>query len=405
MKVRIYSPYFPYPVTEGAFQVIFDQVLGFAKYHDVELVIWKNSPQEVQKKAPLGLDALFGKKLRLINFNDGSLKGESAWLRAGRVVRSFLAADSSPGIFYYPPELDKREILPPADLAIYHYSFSWSWLQQRKGISEKKQVVYFHNLESDLFQHRMNCEPFLPAKAIHFLNARKLGVHEGELAALTNELWFISPKDREDFVRRYPATPTPLLQKCPSYRESMFAEQSKAFKNQLESDQKVTLGFIGGLDFDANRDSLNWILTEVCPRLQQGGFRGQLLVVGKKAPEWILEKGKQFSFFKYLGFVDDLSDFWKSLSLMLVPHVSGSGVRIKLLDSLASGIPVLANQPAVKRIDSNLLNSPFLKVSDDPQSWAKAILELRGQELRQGLQSRGMDSALQFESIYPEYVS
>ncbi len=405
MKVRIYSPFFPYPVTEGAFQVIYDQALGFARYHDVELVVWKDSPEQIAQKAQAGIETIFGPRLKLVCWGNSLAKKESQAHRTLRLLKSFLQKDASPCLFYYPPEFDRRSELGEADLAIYHYTFAWSWLSRSPHPPEKKKVVYLHNIESDLFEYRAKCEPNPILKLVHGLNARKLRHHEVDLANCVDEYWHISQKDLIDTQKRTPHLPVRHSVKYPTYHDAVFEVRSRRFLNKYSPVAKPVIGFIGGLDFDANRASLDWILTHVCPRLDNLGFQGRFLVVGKHAPDHLLEKGRQFSFFEYLGFVPDLNEFWDSLSLMLVPHVSGSGVRIKLLDSLAAGIPVLANDQAVERIHPDLLNSPYLTVSSNPEKWAQFIMQLKGQELRRSLQSFGLDTAHRFESVYSEFIT
>lgn len=404
MKVRIYSPFFPFPVTEGAFQVIFDQALGFARYHDVELIVWKDSPEQVARKAQTDIASIFGPKLKLICWGNSSSKKEPQTRRAIRLLKSFLTKDSSPGLFYYPREFDRRSELGESDLAIYHYTFAWSWLRKSIHPLEKRKVVYFHNIESDLFDYRADCEPIWPLKTIHRLNARKLRHHERDLASYVDEYWHISQKDLIDIEKRMPQLQVRHIFKCPTYHDAFFEIRSQSFLRKASTHAKPVIGFIGGLDFDVNRASLDWILTHVCPHLEKMGFQGRFSVVGKHAPDHLLEKGRKFHFFEYLGFVPDLSAFWDTLSLMLVPHVAGSGVRIKLLDSLASGIPVLANDKAVERIHPELLKSPYLKVSSDPIQWAQIIMELKGQELRQSLQTHGLDTAHRFETVYSEFI-
>jgi hypothetical protein len=173
MKVRIYSPLLPYPVSEGAFQVIFEQVLGFAKFHDVELVTWKEPSEEIQKKlAGKTFASVFGPKVQLVHWETSQAK-ETKSQRISRTLKSLLMKDSSTGLYYYPLAQDHRDRLGPCDLAIYHYTYAWSWLRQATKTQEKKKVLYFHNIESDLHDYRADCEPKSFQRWIHRQNAKK----------------------------------------------------------------------------------------------------------------------------------------------------------------------------------------------------------------------------------------
>ncbi|PWU19778.1 MAG: hypothetical protein C5B49_05220 [Bdellovibrio sp.] len=418
MKIRIYSPFLPYPVTEGAFQLIFEQVLGFAKYHSVELVCWKDSFESLQSKigdsktGRPGIDdqfaKIFGPSVRLIHW-PAKESQESGLMRMNRLLRSLPSLDASPGLYYYPPERDQREELGPCDLAIYHYTFAWSWLRHRKQLEEQKTVIHWHNIESDQFEYRARQERVFALAGIHRWNAMKLARQESELEQLVDEFWMISPKDLIDLRERGSGKSASL--RTPCYRAENLTQRRRAFEKHylavaknLSADGHPTIGFIGGLDFEPNRMSLEWILDRVCPLLKNENFTGILKVVGKNAPPDLRDKMARFSFVNYVGFLPRLDPFWDELSLMLVPHITGSGVRIKLLDSIASGVPALANDAAIERIHPDLRNSPFLSVADDPKDWAKLILRLKGQSLRAHLQERGMDKAFEFAAIYPTFA-
>src|SRR4029078_11584493 len=103
---------------------------------------------------------------------------------------------------------------------------------------------------------------------------------------------------------------------------------------------------------------------------------------GKSPSDVIQEKARAYPFVKVLGFVPDLEPFWAGLSFALVPHLAGSGVRTKLLEALASGIPTLATSEAAMRIHPDLRASPLLRVSDDPQFWVETLMKAQPFEHR-----------------------
>lgn len=405
LKIRIYSPQLPYPVSEGAYQVIFEQILGFAQYHQVELVTWKDSKDEFQKK--LGgrtFAEIFGKNVTLTHW--APVNGvEQIFRRVRRTLKSIFKPDSSTGLFYYPPEQDLRETLGTCDVAIYHYTYAWSWLRHAKNTKEMKRILYFHNIESDLHDYRAGRElkPF--QKWIHRQNAKKSRFQEEDLENYVQAFWHISPKDFTDTVLKNIGVKVDQAVKVPIYRDQYFQKRSSDFLKQYKSNNPVSLGFIGGLDFEANRASLDWLLDQVCPELQKRKFSGILEVVGRGAPPELILKMKNFSFVHYEGFRKDLDSFWNQMSVMLVPHVVGSGVRIKLLDALGSGIPAIANDQVVERIHPDLESSPFLFQISDPQEWIEFIMKLEGQKLRFELQKHGLDRVHTFEAVYPEFVS
>ncbi len=376
--IRIYTPYFPYPLTEGAFHVIHDQAKSLKQRgHRVELIHWKSPQQE-----PFTAKVL-------------------------RVAGSLFSDLASPETYYYArqdaPEHTTQEV---ADLGIYHFSLSYPWLKFNTPRPEKKIIVHFHNLESELFELRKHHTPFFApgSAAIHALNAAKLKRHELDLATLADELWFLSSVDHERYHQRLKVNhkhantrivPPTIDPQVRSNRQIKFLKQVKTSTPPV-----TTIGLLGRYDFEPNRASLEWVIRELAPRLQSGGFQGRLQVIGPHVPPDLKKIAGQFPWVEILGFVPDLESFWSSVSFVLAPQQGGSGVRIKLLEALGSGVPVLAHASAAAPLDPKLQKSAFLTVSDDPDFWATCILNETPYKTRTSLQHIPFESALSGQSVY-----
>lgn len=390
MKIRIYFPTNPYPPTEGAHHVVWEQACALQELgHSVEWVHWKKRN-------------VFESKIS----------------RFFRVFLSFFQELTSPELFFYPSHAPTCAVSSPADLGIYHYSFSYAWLKKQKKKRERRQVVYFHNLEHELFEMRARAEgpSLLRAlfKKIHFQNAKRLKKHEHELSSLVDELWFLSVRDRESFKifkqeneNKSPAMDVKIFQNfrfVPPVFSKRFSERRlKAFDQKKGTE--IILGFLGKLDFLPNFQSLDWILTHVAPLLKENNFGGEFWIGGQppqsKAQKVALEqKSASFPFVKWKGFIDDLECFWANLSFLLIPQVGGSGTRIKLIESVASKVPVLTNTALLPCLDPELRTSSFLFCSDDPMEWAKVILTSKPMEYRAKLQSIPLPKACQSPLVY-----
>lgn len=385
MKIRIYFPSFPFPITEGAHLVVADQIRYFAvKGHEVELVCWRESRASIERKLARS-QWPSGAKWTLL---EGGL--ETAAERLLRVTRSLTSEFSSPELVHYPPRLlEQVAHLDRVDLAIYHYSYAYLWLSQRDRLApESRRVVHFHNVESEL--HVLRGGPF---GWIHRRNARKMRPHETALAAHTDELWFLSSRDAKMLnignARVIPPT---------------FDLALRARRRSLEVGQ-VLAGFIGGMNFKPNYESASWILRELAPRLAGSGFAGKLVFVGKEVPRDLYRLSKRYPFAEFKGFVENLDAFWAGLSFLLVPHIVGSGVRTKILESIVSGVPVLTNSAGAASLPAGARENKLLICQDDPTEWARILLqESRPQVTRMRLEPESTCNALTAEEVYAGVV-
>ncbi|HEX4924249.1 MAG TPA: glycosyltransferase, partial [Bdellovibrionales bacterium] len=387
MKIRIYSPCFPHPITEGMHQIVADQMNTFLSMgFETELVVVLETLEDIENKASRELAELEARGLRLTSLAHPSRRRIAVLEKARRgfrVARSLVSQLASPEMHFYPPGLARARSSDEADLAIYHYSFAYSWLKAGPSRGEKKRVAYLHNLESELFELRASVARGAAERAVHRLNAAKLRAHERELARYCDEVWFLSPVDRKALL---PWAHNKLMRLTPpTYDESLRQRRQKMAAIKGPQVREMRAGIIGGLDFLPNYHSAKWLLEEVAPRLAERGFTGKLVIAGKGAPEDLKALGARYSFVEFTGFVRDLEEYWSQLSLSLVPHVSGSGVRMKLLESVASGVPVLANSDAIRRLHPEVQKSPFVVKCERTEEWVQCLLEEKPFETRQAL--------------------
>jgi glycosyltransferase involved in cell wall biosynthesis len=131
--------------------------------------------------------------------------------------------------------------------------------------------------------------------------------------------------------------------------------------------------FIGALDWMPNREGLNWFLKKVFPQLLYQLPSLQFHVAGRNAPV-TFEKMLDHPNITYHGEVEDAVIFMQSYQVMVVPLLSGSGIRIKILEGMALGRPVVTSSAGIEGIEiSGELN---VVVEDDPCQFSNQIVKL-----------------------------
>lgn len=103
---------------------------------------------------------------------------------------------------------------------------------------------------------------------------------------------------------------------------------------------------------------------------------------------------------RFEGFVQNLDEWWASLSFSLIPDLTGAGVRIKLLESVASGIPVLVTEMGIERCATPIQNSELVFVSDDPKKWVEHVMQFQPFQHRKRFLESPFNSGLDGREIY-----
>ena len=111
--------------------------------------------------------------------------------------------------------------------------------------------------------------------------------------------------------------------------------------------------FVGGFDYAPNRDGLDWFLS-TCRQAVAAATPGAVInVVGAGTAEGLASAAPWGSRVRFLGWVDSLDAVLGRCTALLSPLRSGSGVKIKVLEALARGLPVVATPAGVQGIDAS----------------------------------------------------
>jgi polysaccharide biosynthesis protein PslH len=109
-----------------------------------------------------------------------------------------------------------------------------------------------------------------------------------------------------------------------------------------------TLLYTGTLDYPPNAEGLRWLLRDVWPRIAAQAPDARLLVVGRNPPEDARRlAGLEVTF---TGRVEEIAPCYAAATAVLVPLLSGAGTKLKVLDGLASGRPVVTTPVGVEGI-------------------------------------------------------
>lgn len=105
-------------------------------------------------------------------------------------------------------------------------------------------------------------------------------------------------------------------------------------------DERVV--FVGGLDYHANLEAVRTYVTEVAPALAGLGLSGvRLRVVGHCPPD-VRHELEDSPALELLGYVDDLSSELSAARAFIAPIPPGTGVKTKVLEAMAAGLPVVS---------------------------------------------------------------
>ncbi|MBK9089784.1 MAG: glycosyltransferase [Holophagales bacterium] len=135
----------------------------------------------------------------------------------------------------------------------------------------------------------------------------------------------------------------------------------------------LTLSFLGSLDWRPNLEAVTWFLESVWPIVRQAVPQARFLVGGSNPPADLAERLRTEGV-RFLGRVPDARDFLASGAAMVVPLRSGGGMRVKILEAMALGVPVVSSPLGAAGIGA--LDGTEILLADGPESLATACASL-----------------------------
>ena len=148
----------------------------------------------------------------------------------------------------------------------------------------------------------------------------------------------------------------------------------------------MRLLFVGLLAWEANVQGLLWFLKEVWPKLRQAEPDLAFDIVGKNPDPRLLELTSSLTGVRLLGFVEDLDTVYRTARVSVAPLLFGSGMKVKVLDAMARGLPIVTTPVGAEGLDYR--NHEHLAVAETADGMASAILHLLHDEQRWDLQQR-----------------
>jgi glycosyltransferase involved in cell wall biosynthesis len=116
-------------------------------------------------------------------------------------------------------------------------------------------------------------------------------------------------------------------------------------------DGEPTFLFLGNLHYPANAYSLSLFMARTMPELIKAERRAKLLVIGRHRGTGLAEQAHSLgAHVEFLDYVEDLAPLMATAAAMVIPLVYGSGLKMKALDALYYGIPMVSTDCGIDGI-------------------------------------------------------
>jgi glycosyltransferase involved in cell wall biosynthesis len=130
--------------------------------------------------------------------------------------------------------------------------------------------------------------------------------------------------------------------------------------------------FLGSLDWRPNQDAARVLLTELLPAVRARAPRATAVLVGRRPPEWLRALAAATPGAELHADVPDVRPFLARCGFLAVPLRIGGGSRLKILEALAAGTPVVSTRVGAEGLE--LTPERDLLLADTPDELTRAAL-------------------------------
>jgi len=233
----------------------------------------------------------------------------------------------------------------------------------------------FRQIPSILFEHDVYFQSI--SRRLPFMTRvrDRIGARWEYLRALRYELRLLPMLDRVQVCSRDNAQY--LLSFLPaldgriddSFRAGI---ETSRYDFRTEGRERLTLLFLGSFRHTPNQEALEWFVRLVLPRVLEQEPDARLLIVGSEPPpRHALPRSEAI---ELVGFVEDVREPLGRYALFLCPILSGSGVRVKLLEAFAAGIPVISTRLGAEGLAEQ--DGEICALADDPERFANHVVRM-----------------------------
>lgn len=256
---------------------------------------------------------------------------------------------------------------------------AWYAARVRQEAPDALRVLRCHNAEHVILARLAESETNPVKKALIALQAKRL--HDYEAAALDafDLILAITEADAARFRAMNPRIdPRMIIVPAGADVPDVLPPSPAAVGGPIR------LVHIAAMDWLPNQAALKWFLEGVLPGLDEAGLDYRLDVVGKNMPDDF--KRYESARVRVHGFVQDLAPITSAAHVAVVPLQVGGGMRVKILDYWAMGIPVIATQVGAEGLSDGV--EATVALADTQPDFVRAILQLaRSPESREALRA------------------
>lgn len=363
MKYLITLPWMPYPATDGGKQGSFNMLMELQNMIDITLIY------PVFFKKQMACQYLLEKQLLKVKVypfeyykNKDGIKSQYSLFRLHRIItRKFLKQPYLATPIYKDAYIDfVNEIIKKERIDIVQNEY-FEQLYMVYAIPNTVKKVFIQHEIQYIAKERLIQQREYPSSVRYLATMQRIQ----EINALNEYDQVITMTDIDKNILMCDGVRAPISA-SPSF---IPLPDNIAYKEC----ERSSICFIGGSGHNPNLNGVTWFLDNVWSLILKENPNFTFKIIGKWDEKIKTEYQKKYRNLFFCGFVDNLA-MVISECIMVIPILIGSGIRMKILESVNFYSPFVTTTVGVEGLD--FINGKECIIADEPQAFATGVLKI-----------------------------
>lgn len=353
MKILMITPYLPYPLVSGGQIRTYNLLKKLKDRHEITLFAFIRRQEERQHVSQL---SKFCHKVVLV-------ERRPAWSFFNIAIAGFSPFPFIIAIYYSRTvkKLLSRELKEQAYDLIHAETF---YTMPNLPKSAVPTLLVEQTIEFLVYQHFVEELKLFFLKPLLYLDVLKIKLWEKYFWQKASRVVAMSQADQEIMKQISPGLQVDIV---PNGVDVEF------FSNQEKAETLApTILFVGNFNWLQNREAAKVLVSEVWPHIKKQIPQAKIWIVGRNPNDSI--KKLADSSIMIDESVSDIRQAYQKASILVAPIRGGGGTRYKILEAMASRLPVVTTSIGIEGLDAK--DGREVIIRDDAESIAQATIEL-----------------------------
>ncbi|NOZ35552.1 MAG: glycosyltransferase family 4 protein [Chlorobi bacterium] len=349
----------PYPPKDGGSVAVFNLSKGFAKAgHKVDLLCLNTNKHfvnisEILKKLPVNIriySVNINTDIKVIKALKNIIFSELPYIAERFISRNF--------------EIKLTELLQSNTYDIIQIEglYMMPYIPVIRKYSNAIISYRAHNIENEIWKLNLKYEKNILKKMYLKHLLKRLSQFELSFLNTYDTLIPITARDGKEFLK--------LGNKKPMHISPAGTDYKKYNKSEINLSE-IKLFHLGSLDWTPNIEGLTWFLKNIWTKLISKYPDLKFTIAGRNASEKLIKTLESYKNIIFKGEIDNAIDFMQNYNIMVVPLLSGSGMRIKIIEGMACGNVIISTPKGAEGINAE--NQKEILIAKNSEDFSKQI--------------------------------